>query len=519
MYTQNPPENNPKTLIEILKHHELPNDIITTIQTENLLSLRLLNRLNTSFPQYSKIHPKIKPIFLNNKQFAGISGFRTIVQTLKGNGVTIKDIEERELFIKIYRFLATGHILNQINWSQFETDPNFHLVFPQPGMIKKEIVTAYLSATSKEKRQQIIDDYHDQTNPHDGKQLLNKPWFINVENRLEVLDGSQHKYPQTQLILDQQTQHCYAFCTYCFRHAQVRHDEDMFLQKDINQVHRYLRKHPEVTDLLITGGDAGYLSTKRLWQYVEPFLTDPDLTHIKTLRLGTRLLTYQPELVLKPNYQEKLDIFDKLYQDGIQVAWMAHFSTPHELLNPLTIAAIRRLQAHGVRIRSQSPIIKHVSMYVNQNNEIDIEKSAQNWIDLATIIGVLGIGFHSMYCPRPTGEYHYFTTPLSTIDKIFSKIYRSLPSINRPSRYISMTISAGKVSILGTTTVGGKTAFALKFTESRNMEWMDKVFLAHYDETANDITLLKPLDGDQFFFEDELKKIEEDLEKVLGEGE
>jgi lysine 2,3-aminomutase len=193
---------------------------------------------------------------------------------------------------------------------------------------------------------------------------------------------------------------------------------------------------------------------------------------------------------------------------------MAHFSTPRELLNPSTIAAIRRLQRNGAVIRSQSPIMNHISLFTDEQGEVDVERSAQNWIDLGNILAALRVGFHSMYCARPTGEHHYFTAPLADIVKVFSTIYRSLPSISRPSRYISMTTSAGKVSLLGTADVGGETAFALKFTQSRNMEWMDKIFLAKYDETTNSVTMLEPFDTPEFFFEHELKEIEDELAAV-----
>ena len=107
-------------------------------------------------------------------------------------------------------------------------------------------------------------------------------------------------------------------------------------------MHEYLRAHGEVNDLLITGGDAGFLTAERFTEYTTPLLEDPALIHVKTVRLGSRALTYQPELVLQPEYGEMLAIFDRLYEHGIQVAWMSHFSTPGEVLNPLTIAAIRR---------------------------------------------------------------------------------------------------------------------------------------------------------------------------------
>jgi hypothetical protein len=401
----------------------------------------------------------------------------------------------------------------------------FHLVFPQPNMIRREVVEAYTRAGTREERERIAAAYMRETNPHDGHQQLNKPWFTTAEGAAEVLHGSQHKYPQCQLIFDKQTQHCFAFCTYCFRHAQVRGDEDMFVQEDIEQVHAYLRAHPEVNDLLITGGDAGYLKPERFERYIMPLIEDPELVHVKTVRLGSRALSYQPELVLSPDYEPMLELFDLLYSNGIQAAWMAHFSTPREVLEPATVAAIRRLQAHHVVLRSQSPMMKHISLFPeagaaeggSEEGGIDVERSARNWIDLANIFGMLNIGFHSIYCARPTGEHHYFSAPLAEVHKVFDRIYRSLPSINRPSRHISMTTSAGKISILGTAEVHGETLFALKFSEGRNMEWLDKVFLARYDRHTNNVALLEPYDTEEFFFESELQTIEDELSAKLVE--
>ncbi len=159
--------------------------------------------------------------------------------------------------------------------------------------------------------------------------------------------------------------------------------------------------------------------------------------------------------------------------------------------------------------------MNHISLFKDENGKVDVERSARNWIDLANIIASLGVSFHSMYCARPTGEHHYFAAPLAEIEQVFSRIYHSLASLNRPSRHISMTISAGKLAILGTTYVNGDKCFALQFTEARNMSWMDRVFLARHDETTNKIDLIVPYDTEKFFFENELKEIEVQLESTL----
>lgn len=494
---------------KLMDRNQFSEETKTIIEQENLLPAGLLNRLHNNYTHYSGIMDESELMFTTKKHYSGLRGFREIVGTLNENGIDIGHIEERELFIKIYRFLATKHVLNTIDWENFEDDLIFQLVFPQPGMVKPEAVKAYMAMDSEEEKEKLISDYiKSNTNPHDGKQLLNKPWYEDENDELVILDGSQHKYPQVHLIFDKTTQSCFSFCTYCFRHAQVRGDEDMFNQKEIEPVTDYIKRHKEITDILVTGGDGAYLPYDRMVQYTKPFIEDEDFSHIRTLRIGSRALTFHPELILTKDYEKILDWFKTLVDNGVQVAWMGHFSTPREILNPATIAAIRRLKAHGVMIKSQSPIMNHISMFTDENGEVDVDRSAQNWIDLGNIFAMTGIGFHSMYCARPTGEHHYFTVPLAQIDKVYSKIYRSLPSISRPSRYITMTSSAGKTSILGTLEVNGEKVFALKFNESRNMEWMDKVFLAKFDEKENTVERLLPYEGDKHFFEDELAEIE-----------
>lgn len=506
------------TIETILNQREISDEIKNNIIKEELLHEGTLRRLHKSYPEHSAIIRTDKQLFTGKDHYSGLKGFREIVEQLQKNGIEIGYIKERELFIEVYRFLATKHVLNAIDWNNFEKDSIFQLVFPQPGMINKDTVNEYINAKDDQERERIVKEYQLKTNPHDGKQKLNKPWFSDENSDVQVLDGSQHKYPPCQLIFDKTTQNCFAFCNYCFRHAQVRGDEDMFIQEDIDQAVKYISQHKEITDVLITGGDAGYITYERLAQYALPFIEDDNFLHVKTLRLGSRALTFQPELILSNKFNRHLELFRKLKRNGVQVLWMAHFSTPREVLNPLTIAAINRLKYHEVTVKSQSPIMKHISLFVDENGNYDIDKSAQNWIDLGNIFATLGIGFHSMYCARPTGEHHYFTAPLEIMDKVFSKVYKTLASINRPSRYITMTSSAGKISLLGTTVIDGEKLFVLKFNEGRNMDWMDTVYLAKFDPNENTIANLKPYKGDKHFYEDELIEIEKELENQLLEA-
>ncbi len=510
-----------KTVVEqsdiqqIIQRYQLSPESVQTINEEDLLPPGLVKRLHNSFPKYSGFFYEEPAIFVGKPHYSGLNGFREIVQKLKENGIEIGHIKDREFFIEVYRFLATKFVLNTIDWKNFENDSNYQLVFPQPGMIHADEVKKYADAKNDDERKHVVEAYMQKTNPHDGKQKLNKPWYINDEGQLEILEGVQHKYPPVKLILDKTTQTCFSFCTYCFRHAQVRGDEDMFVQHEVSQVHEYLKRHKEVSDILITGGDGGYIPYGRLQEYVQPIIDDPELMHIHSVRIGSRSINFQPELILSDKFKPILELLKKLTDNGIQAIWVAHISTPHDILNPGSVAAIRRLKKYGITVKSQSPIMNHISLFYDSEGRVDVDRSAQNWIDLGNLLAMLGVGFHSMYCARPTGEHHYFTAPLADISKIFSKVYRTLASMNRPSRYITMTSSAGKTSLLGTAVINGEKVFALKFNEARNMEWMDTTFFAQYDEQENTIEKLKPFGNDKYFFEDELKEIENRLEEAL----
>ena len=89
-------------------------------------------------------------------------------------------------------------------------------------------------------------------NPHPAGQLaLNIPAVGE-----EPLPGVQHKYPETVLVFPKQGQTCHAYCTYCFRWAQFVDEPDLKMATDdMASVVGYLRAHPEVTSVLITGGD------------------------------------------------------------------------------------------------------------------------------------------------------------------------------------------------------------------------------------------------------------------------
>jgi hypothetical protein len=112
-----------------------------------------------------------------------------------------------------------------------------------------------------------------------------------------------------------------------------------------------------------------------------------------------------------------------------------------------------------------------------------------------------------MFVARDTGAQEYFGVPLVRAQEIFRDAYQNVSGLARTVRGPSMSTNPGKIQVLGTVDVGRKKALVLRFLQGRNPKWVQRPFLAKYDEGAIWIDELKPFSGKKFFYEDELEKI------------
>jgi len=123
-----------------------------------------------------------------------------------------------------------------------------------------------------------------------------------------------------------------------------------------------------------------------------------------------------------------------------------------------------------------------------------------------------------MFVPRDTGAQNYFGVPLVKSQEIFRGAYQRVSGLARTVRGPSMSANPGKIQVLGIVDVGKKKAIALRFLQGRNPDWVQKPFLAKYDEKAIWIDELKPFTGKKFFYEDNLDELLSNpkSEKYLG---
>ena len=165
-------------------------------------------------------------------------------------------------------------------------------------------------------------------NPHPAGQLTHN--VPALDDR--PLQGIQHKYRETVLFFPSAGQTCHAYCTYCFRWAQFVGLEDLkFEASEPDDLVKYLKVHPEVTDVLITGGDPMVMRTQVLRRVVEPLLS-PDLEHVQNIRIGTKAIAYWPQrFVSDEDADDCLRLFEEVVAAGRHLALMGHYSHPVEL--------------------------------------------------------------------------------------------------------------------------------------------------------------------------------------------
>jgi L-lysine 2,3-aminomutase len=270
-------------------------------------------------------------------------------------------------------------------------------------------------------------------------------------------------------------------------------DEMKFAMREGEQLVQYLTEHPEISDVLFTGGDPMIMKAKMFSTYVDALL-EADLPNLNTIRIGTKALSYWPyKFLTDDDADQTLDIFERTTNKGIHLAIMAHFNHLIELKTGSVKAAIKRVKKTGAEIRTQSPLLAHI------NDDADMW--AQMWRKQVQ----LGCIPYYMFVVRDTGAQHYFGISLVKAYETFNKAYRQVSGLSRTVRGPSMSATPGKVLVDGVVKINEKKVITLRFIQGRNPDWVGKPFFAEYDENAIWLDELKPAFEEKFFFEDELE--------------
>lgn len=241
------------------------------------------------------------------------------------------------------------------------------------------------------------------------------------------LRGLQHKYAETVMILT--TSECAMFCRYCFRRRLVGKGSEE-IAADTGEVVRYIRTHPEISNVLLSGGDSFLLSTEEIAGWLEKL---SKLEQLDLIRFGTRTpVTFPQRILLDPSLPEVL----AAHGEKKQIYVITHFNHPREI-TPESIAAVRLLQKAGAVVKNQTVLMRGI------NDDPHVMGK------LLKSVSSLGIVQHYIFQCRPvTGVKSRFQVPIGKGNDIVQKALAMQSGLGKVADY-TLSHLTGKIRILG----------------------------------------------------------------------
>lgn len=159
--------------------------------------------------------------------------------------------------------------------------------------------------------------------------------------------GLTHRYPDRVLLLI--TDCCAAYCRHCTRRRMVGQTDNALPRKQIDDCIEYIRNHPEVRDVLVSGGDVFMQSDEKL-EYVISSLRA--IKHVQIIRLGTRTPIVMPQRITS----DLCNMLKKYHPIWVNV----HFNHPNEITSEASQACAMLADA-GIPLGNQSVLLSGVN--------------------------------------------------------------------------------------------------------------------------------------------------------------
>lgn len=334
-----------------------------------------------------------------------------------------REIAELEKVANIYPFLSNKYYLNLINWED-KRDPMRRLIIPSP----EEINTPEWGML-------------DPSNEYD----------------YQIVQGIQHKYPDTALLLV--SDQCFGLCRYCFRKRLFIGFSEYEIIEDYKIALDYIREHPEINNVLLTGGDPLTLDTRKLRQVISKLR---QINHVEVIRIGTKSTAFYPSRITD---DDKLpELIREFNTPQKRLYFMLHFCHPREITEE-AIEAVRILLTSGAILCNQTPLVRGV----NDDPEV-----------LATLckkLSYIGIAPYYFFQTRPTIGNKPYALPLTTSYQIFQESQKNISGTAKRARFV-MSHKNGKIEVIGI----DRANIYMKYHRTPDAEKSGKLMIAHRND-------------------------------------
>jgi lysine 2,3-aminomutase len=198
-----------------------------------------------------------------------------------------------------------------------------------------------------------------------------------------------HKYPDRVVFLV--TSVCPVYCRHCTRKYHTTNVGGTYFEEreaaSIASDIEYIAAHPEIRDVLLTGGDPLVYPDQKLADILRSLRAIP---HVEILRIGSRFPVLMPARIT-PEFCRMLE--------ALHPVWLnTHFNHPKEV-TPEAAAACDMLLRHGIPVQNQSVLLKGINDDVATMREL-----------LHALLRIRVRPYYLYHCDNVTGVSHFMTS-------------------------------------------------------------------------------------------------------------
>ncbi|OIO01404.1 MAG: KamA family protein [Desulfovibrionaceae bacterium CG1_02_65_16] len=363
---------------------------------------------------------------------------------LANNVVTIDQLKEYARFepdeeaklrevAQVHPVNIPRYYLSLIDWSD-PGDPIRRMCFPG---VEELVVAGAMGETTTDP---YGDDKHDKGN------------------------GVLHKYDYTALVVV--TECCAMHCRHCFCRRIVGKPGG-HAPRDFAGAVAYIANHPEINNVILSGGDPFMLSTPALRSMLAALA---EIKHVDFVRIGTRTPVTYP---LRLFDDELIDLL-RVFNERKTLYIPTHFNHVREI-TPTSTEAVRRLRMTGATVNNQAVLLRGVN------------DTAQDIADLMESLLTIGVNPYYLYQCMPVSRVrHHFQIPLKAGIDIVDKARAKLNGYGKRFKYI-IGHDIGKLEICGM--IDNKIVLKQIHARIGHPEQASRIIIQELDDNAGWVTV------------------------------
>ncbi len=277
----------------------------------------------------------------------------------------------------------------------------------------------------------LIDPY----DPNDPvrKQVIPSPEELGQHACEDPLDeekdspvpGLTHRYPDRVLVVV--TNFCPVWCRHCTRKRLWKHHacKRAYTLRNLPAMLDYIRAHPEIRDVILSGGDPLTLPTPTLERILAQLRAIP---HVEIIRIGSRVPVTLPQRLWDEQLLSVLDRYGPIWVN-------THFNHPKEI-TPEAARAVDNLLRAGVPVNNQSVLLAGVNDDVRVMREL-----------MTGLIRIKVRPYYLYHCDPAQGVMH-FRTSLTKGLEIMEGLRGHVSGLAVPTYVVDAPGGAGKIPVM-----------------------------------------------------------------------